>query len=204
MNLKSSKNKFCDIFRYFDIFGINFQFRIEGEEKFQSSTGGLWLIAFIILSIGLFTNTINNYIKNPDFSTLFLENRMDFQKTSDHIDLNYEHFYFGVYSQSEDPKIDTSKVFTSIGYYRERNINTNYILENKKLGPQKCDPNLFSSNLTGLSNGLSNILNNMICFNTTTKKIRGSYLDDDYSDISIETHFNPNTNLTYFTESLSK
>ena len=69
----NEQNSCWNFLKNFDIFGITFNFRMEADEKFQSPTGGLWLIGFILLSIFLMINTIISYFKNPVFNSYYSE-----------------------------------------------------------------------------------------------------------------------------------
>ena len=92
----NKQNSCLNFLKNFDIFGITFNFRMEADEKFQSSTGGLWLIAFILLSLLLMINTIISYFQNPVYNSFYSEDALNFTDPNDHIKFYEEKFDFGL------------------------------------------------------------------------------------------------------------
>ena len=123
--IKNQQNSIWNFLKNFDIFGITFNFRINSEEKFQSSTGGLWLIVFILLSIFLMINTIINFFRNPVYNSYYSEEPLNFTDPHYHIKFYEEKFDYGFYLNI-NPLIFPNDTFMMKGFYLESNKNSNY------------------------------------------------------------------------------
>ena len=106
MNIPPKDNIIFKFLRHFDIFGIIFNFRIESEGKFQSSTGGCFLFGYLILCITIFTNTLLSYFNSPQFNSNFSEKLMNNTDPNDYISLGKEMFNFGIFIDNLDPELD--------------------------------------------------------------------------------------------------
>ena len=193
---KPIQQKIWEFLRKLDIFSISFDFQTNSENKFQSSTGGLWLISFILLSLGLYINTIVCYINDPRIISNFYENQMNFKIPEDRISLDNENFIFGLYLKRFDSLPDIDEPFIFKAFHVEKNEITNFDIKKTELPSIGCSLYNFSSDYINLSYNKKEILKDTKCFNTTGINLRGFSSDDDYSLISIETYFNPDENIT--------
>ena len=184
------KSNFWEFLRNFDIFGITFNFRIETQEKFQSTFGGLWLITFIILTIALYVNTINNYFTNPDFTTYFYEKPLNFSIKSHQINFTQENFDFGIYLKNVNETVFGNNTFIIKGFYTESNNSTNNKLNKILLENKICDPTIYVSDMIKSTEKTKSILNAMVCFNLQNHTIKGSQFSEDYSYFVVEIHLN--------------
>ena len=187
-----------DFFRNLDVFGIVFNFKIGSESSYQTSYGGLWLFCYIILGICVFTNTIVDYFNKKQFNEQYNEIPMNFKDPADHISLDNEKFFFGMFIVNLDPDLNVQETFVINGVYRESHNNTNFITLTTPLEKIPCNPNNFSSNV----NKLQSFLNSMICFNTSKLKLIGSKYDENYSNVKISIDINPKANLTKIINSI--
>ena len=178
-NPKNNEQNSCwNFLKNFDIFGITFNFRMEAEEKFQSSSGGLWLIVFILLSIFLMINTIKNYLQNPVYNTSYSEYALNFTNPRDHIKPYEEKFDFGLILILP-PGIFPNDTFELKGYIMESNEKTNYTSMPTELKQIECNSTRFISN-PNISNEFSkDVIRQMTCFDLSNYTMKGSYFDDE-------------------------
>ena len=192
-------NSVWNFLKNFDIFGITFNFRIETDEKFQSSTGGLWLIAFILLSIFLMINTIISYFNNPVFNSFYSEDALNFTDSHDQINFYKEKFDFGLTVVSKSG-IFPNDTFIIKGFYTEKNNNTNYVSKRTELKQKDCNRNNFISDYNNTNKLSKDFLSRTTCFDLSNYTIKGSYFDDDSSYFVSEIQINKNSNLTQIEE----
>ena len=177
------KNNRLEFLKNLDIFGINFDFRIDNQEKFQTTSGGLWLIGFTLLSIALYLNTIIDYFKNPLFNTYFYEKSLDFTSTIDNINLSKEKFDFGI-NLIYNTEHFTNETFLVKGFHFMLDKSSNYFEKHIELNHKKCNPDNFISNYNDSHPKIKKRLNDMICFDHSNYSIGGSEFGENYSYIS--------------------
>ncbi len=93
--IKKNEGKFGWL-KNFDMFGVNFSFRINKQDKFKTKTGGVWFLNFIIFVFILSIFHIKRYFDIPIFYVNSYESQMINENEKDHISMNKENFYFGV------------------------------------------------------------------------------------------------------------
>ena len=199
----NEQNSCWNFLKNFDIFGITFNFRMEADEKFQSSTGGLWLIAFILLSLLLMINTVISYFRNPVYNNGFYEDVLNFSNPNDHIKLYKEKFDFGLILILK-PDIFPKDSFIIKGFYAESNEKTNYTVERTELKIIDCNSTRFISDLNKSNEFSKSFIKKTTCFDLSNYTLKGSYFDDDYSYFASEVQINKNSNITYIEELMFK
>ena len=204
MNIPPKDNIIFKFLRNFDIFGIIFNFRIESEGKFQSSTGGCFLFGYLILCITIFTNTLLSYFNSPQFNSNFSEKLMNNTDPNDYISLGKEMFNFGIFIDNLDPELEIDKTYLIKLFYREKNLKTNNNYQKTELKQIKCDYKDFTTdeglfNQTYIDHNL-----NMKCFDLLDFKLRGVPFDSDYSDFQAEIHIKKDANFTKVRKSIEK
>ena len=187
------KNNYCDFLKHLDIFGITFNFRIDRQEKFQSTSGGFWLISFLILFIILYFQAIKNYFKYPEYTYYSYENSLVLKDSKEYLNLQNEKFDFGV-SLNYNKNLFPINPFIINGYYIELNSKTNFTENRTELNKVKCDPIKFSSKYYLKSNVTKEKLNSMVCFNQNYKTIGGSEFVDKIYYFNVEISINPALN----------
>ena len=203
-NPTNNEQNFCwNFLKNFDIFGITFNFRMEADEKFQSTTGGLWLIGFILLTIFLMVNTVISYLQNPVFNSFYTEDPLNFTNPHDHIKPYEEKFNFGLILILE-PGIFPNDTFIIKGYYAESHEKTNYTIKKTELNQIDCNDSMFISDTNKANEFSKSFISLATCFDLSNYTMKGSYFDDDYSYFTSEVQINKNLNLTYIEELIYK
>ena len=199
----NEQNLFWNFLKNFDIFGITFSFRMEAEEKFQSSIGGLWLIAYILLSLFIMTYTVFSYFRNPVFNSFYTEVALDLNDPKDYIQIYDEKFDFGIILKIEDD-IFPNDTFIIKGYYQQSNEKTNFTTLKTELMKKKCNEKNFISNPNNTTKQAKDSVNQISCFDFTNLTIKGSVFDDNFAFLNSEVVINKNANLTHILDLINK
>jgi len=91
--------------KYFDMFGVNFNFSLSKHEKFKSKTGGMWFLNYLLFVTTISIYLIRNYFINPKYIISKIEKSIDnVNEKSEEISLKEENFTFAI----KLPKIPNS------------------------------------------------------------------------------------------------
>ena len=192
---ESCNNYFWNLIRNLDIFGITFNFRIDRQEKFQSTFGGLWLITFLILAISLYSKTIIYIYNYNEYLTYYYEKSSNISNTEEYLNLENERFDFGI-SIVYDKTVFPDNPFIIKGYYTELNENTNFNEYNIELKSKKCNPNMFTTHYDEKSKKTKETLSSMTCYDKSNYTIGGSEFADYNYYFGIGIFINENINST--------
>ncbi len=124
----------CDSFHNFlrniDYFGVTFNFRINKQPAYSSSTGGCWFLVFIIFAIAFIGKSALDYLGGNQFSVIFIDKAIHPAPKLNSTDLQFG-FAFRVTFDNNQPLNGTraENLF---------NITSNYVVN--KFGKKKKKP----------------------------------------------------------------
>lgn len=207
--MKEKSGKCCKNFlKIFDYFGVNFTFRIRGNDIYQSRFGGIIFILFAILFIFYFINSFYNFCSREIYNINY---SIEFLKPTPKINLKESGFNFAyaIKLDTNDSFIDPfisdllneSVWFTQINHSDLRSKNRS-ILQTKK-----CEFEDFNNTL---DEEIFKSMTNFKCVKMNDNDyIGGSFSDDFYKYIEFQISitdkvFTHNKNVTFNLDYLEK
>ena len=172
-------------FQSFDYFGVQFNFHYKSREKYRSATGGIIMIAFVLLAITYVMINVFSFLRRQNFSIIYYTTRLS--KTDE---INFRNFStnyaFGLQCGDDELQKRIYKMFA---------IDVNHVTMIKKEGvttKDKMKINLRHCNYSDFFNEFNDTfdslgLDTFWCPNEQNYTVEGIYSDDrfKYYEISI-------------------
>lgn len=184
-------NKASKILRKFDIFGINYLFRVNNNDKHRSAFGGIMTILVFSFCIFFTIQKILDFLKNEDLQIQYIEKfeKVHFEFTPEnlHLSLTFKYFDYENFLMHEVKGSVYEKYFA---------IEMLHIIRHRNGTKQSNEITQMNCNKINLTYNFPegetyNFLKDHYCFDIPPTHIYGQYSDLVMSYIQVNLSLNP-------------
>ena len=174
---KNNCYNFYRLFTTIDLFGINYQFRVNNKRKHTSTLGGICTIIIIGFTIGFFLEKLNDFNEKSDIQMQYI------YKNNDKLIMSPENFHFSINFRYKNASSHSYSNVIGTEFEKIFDINLEFhnltrggaIIDIKKIPRINCKSVDMKYNFP--KNESENFLNNHMCFDYKANDIYGKWGD---------------------------